>query len=256
MNFNAKNEIENIVKFTRNYYNEHKLSGAVLGLSGGKDSAVVLALLVKALGAENIVALTLPCGSASEDKALAEKVASHYGARCFNVDLQNTFASLTGAVEDGFGKVDESNLFDSNINLKPRLRTATLYYVAAMLSKVHGKPYLVVGTSNKCELFVGYFTKGGDNVHDLSLIADFSVEEVIKIGEELGVPPEVLYRPPSDGLSGMTDEDKLGVTYKDIASYIENPNSVKAEIGEKIERMHKANLHKFNIPTYRRGKWK
>ena len=129
---------------------------------------------------------------------------------------------------------------------------STLYYLAALYSAVRGKTYLVAGTSNKCELYVGYFTKGGDSVHDISTIADFTVDEVIAIGEYLKVPEKVLYKKPNDGLSNQTDEDKLGVKYKDIATYIDNPNSVDEEIGEKIKKLHNNNLHKFTIPTYRR----
>ena len=120
-----------------------------------------------------------------------------------------------------------------------------------MLSKVRGKPYLVAGTSNKCELFVGYFTKGGDNVHDIATIADFTVSEVIKIGEYLGVPKEVLYRTPSDGLSGMSDEDKLGVKYADIEKYI-NGEKLEESARIRIEKLHNSSRHKFNIPTYKK----
>ena len=129
---------------------------------------------------------------------------------------------------------------------------STLYYLAALYSAVRGKTYLVAGTSNKCELYVGYFTKGGDSVHDISSIADFTVEEVIAIGEYLKVPEKVLYKKPNDGLSNLTDEDKLGVKYKDIASYMENPENVDAEIRNKIKVLHERSAHKFNIPTYRR----
>lgn len=253
MEFDAKTEVNNIAKFVQDYYQEHNLAGAVLGLSGGKDSAVVLALLVRALGKDNVVALTLPCHSISEDKSLAEMVAEHFGVKCVNVDLSETFDSLTHAIKSGC-EVNDSNLNNSNINLKPRLRTATLYYYAAMMSSLKNKPYIVIGTSNKCELFVGYFTKGGDNVCDLSLISDFTVEEVIKLGEELGVPSKVLYRAPSDGISGISDEEKLGVTYREIASYIDNPESVSKESREKIEKLHSGSLHKFNLSAYRRNK--
>ena len=251
MKFNAKKEVENVVEFIRNYFTINGLGGAVLGISGGKDSAVVAALLVKALGSENVVGLTLPCHSKREDKNLAKVVATHYGFRLFNVDLTQTFDAMTESIKKGQKKAQEKDLVNSNINLKPRLRMATVYYYAAMLSALEHKTYIVAGTSNKCELFVGYFTKGGDSVHDLSPIADFTVDEVIKMGEELNVPKEVLYRAPSDGLSGQTDEDKLGVSYADIAKYMEG-KTVKKETKEKIERLHKNAAHKFNIPTYRR----
>ena len=252
MAFNAKNEVENIVKFVRDYYGQHNFKGAVLGVSGGKDSGVVLGLLVKALGKENVVGLTLPCHSHETDRNLAVEIADYYGIELYNVDLTETFDTLTKSIATGYGVEDIDSLKDSNINLKPRLRTSTLYYYAAMLSQTKGGQYLVVGTSNKCELYVGYFTKGGDNVHDIALIADYTVEEVIKLGEELRVPKDILYRAPSDGLSGMTDEEKLGVKYSDIAKYMEDKNSIDIETTKRIELLHNKNLHKFNIPTYRR----
>ena len=252
MKFDSKKETENIVKFIKEYYRKNNLGGAVIGVSGGKDSGVVMALLVEALGKENVIGLTLPCHSIKEDKDLAHVVANYYGIKLYNLDLTSAFDSFTKAVIDGYGCVEEELLVDSNINLKPRLRTASLYYYAAMLSKITGKPYLVAGTSNKCELYVGYFTKGGDNVHDIATIADFTVSEVIKIGEYLNVPHEVLYRTPSDGLSSMSDEEKLGVKYKEIEQYFENRDKVSVEAREKIEKLHNSSRHKFNIPTYRR----
>ena len=251
MSFDAKREAENVVEFVRDYYKKNNLGGAVLGISGGKDSGIVLAIMVKALGKENVVGLTLPCHSMKQDKDLAHVVADHYGVKLYNLDLTAAYDAFTDAVKDGFGEVSEDQLKDSNINLKPRLRMASVYYYAAMLSKVRGKPYLVAGTSNKSELFVGYFTKGGDNVHDIATIADFTVSEVIQIGEVLGVPHEVLYRTPSDGLSGMSDEDKLGVKYAEIEKYIEG-EELPEEVSSKIERLHKSTRHKFSIPTYRR----
>lgn len=250
-NFNAKKEIERVTTFIQDYYKQYNLGGAVLGISGGKDSGVVLALLVKALGKDNVIGLTLPCHSKEKDKNLAKVVADYYGVKLYNVDLTPVFDTLTSEIEKGFGKVDESYLIDSNINLKPRLRMSTVYYYAAMLSKVKNTPYLVVGTSNKSEIYVGYFTKGGDNVHDIAPIADFTVSEVIAIGEELKVPKEILYRVPSDGLSNQSDEEKLGVTYKEIEDYLNN-KPVNDKSKATIERLHKNNQHKFIIPTYKK----
>ena len=252
MKFDANIEIENIVHFIQDYYSKYSLKGAVLGVSGGKDSAVVLALLVRALGKENVVGLTMPCHSSKEDSTLANKLASHYGIRLYNVDLTTTYDTMVQSILDGYKDVIDSDTHDSNINLKPRLRMSTLYYYAAMLSHVEGKPYLVAGTSNKCELYVGYFTKGGDNVHDIATIADYTVDEVIAIGEALGVPSEILHRPPSDGLSNMTDEDKLGVKYSDIAIHMVDPSKLDSNVREKIDRLHSTSRHKFTIPTYRR----
>ena len=249
--FNAKEETKKIINFIKDYYQKNNLGGVVLGISGGKDSGVVAALFVKALGKENVLGVTMPCHSIEDDKNLAKTVADYYGFELINVDLTDTFDIYKKEI-DKLGNFTEENTKNSDINLKPRLRMSTLYYLAALYSNLRGKVYIVGGTSNKSELYVGYFTKGGDSVHDISVLADLTVEEVIAIGEELNVPHEVLYRVPSDGLSNQSDEDKLGVKYSDIAKYMDDPNSVMAEIREKIERLHNNNQHKFNIPTYRK----
>ena len=102
----------------------------------------------------------------------------------------------------------------------------SVYYAARLISDIKKKTYLVAGTSNKSELYVGYFTKGGDSVHDISTIADFTVDEVIAIGEYLKVPEKVLYKKPNDGLSNQTDEDKLGVKYSQIEQFINGDGSI------------------------------
>ncbi|MDD2625154.1 MAG: NAD(+) synthase [Tenericutes bacterium] len=251
MKFDAIKEKNNIVKFIKDYYNKHNLGGAVIGISGGKDSGVVAALLVEALGKDNVIGFTLPCHSKDEDRNDAKLVSDYYGFKLYNFDLTNIFDSFKKELVN-MGSYDEFQTKNSDINLKPRLRMSTLYYMAALFSSLNNKTYLVAGTSNKSELFVGYFTKGGDSVHDISAIADFTVEEVIKIGEVLKVPEVVLYKKPADGLSTLSDEDKLGVSYKDIANYMVDPKGVNEEVGNKIKKMHDNNQHKFNIPTYRR----
>ncbi len=249
--FDAKKEAERVINFIREYYTKNNLGGVILGISGGKDSGVVAGLFTKALGAENVIGVTLPCHSKAEDAIDAKLVSDYYGFELINFDITSTFDSFKGELKN-LGDFDELQTKNSDINLKPRLRMATLYYLAALYSALKGKTYLVAGTSNKCELYVGYFTKGGDSVHDISTIADFTVDEVIAIGDYLKVPEKVLYKKPNDGLSNQTDEDKLGVKYRDIASYIDNPNSVDEDVGVKIKKLHNNNLHKFNIPTYRR----
>ena len=249
--FDACKETKNVIEFIRNYYKENNLGGVILGISGGKDSGVVAALFTEALGKENVIGVTLPCHSKDEDKIDAKLVSDYYGFELINFDITNTFDAFKDELEN-LGEFTQEETKNSDINLKPRLRMSTLYYLAALYSALRNKTYLVAGTSNKCELFVGYFTKGGDSVHDISTIADFTVDEVIAIGEYLKVPEKVLYKKPNDGLSNQTDEDKLGVKYKDIASYIETPDLVDNEVGQKIKKLHNNNKHKFNIPTYRR----
>lgn len=250
-NFNAEQETKKIIEFIRNYYKENNLGGVILGISGGKDSGVVAALFTEALGKENVIGVTMPCHSKEEDKIDAKLISDYYGFELINFDITNTFDTFKNELTN-LKTFTEEETKNSDINLKPRLRMSTLYYLAALYSALRGKVYLVAGTSNKCELYVGYFTKGGDSVHDISVLADLTVEEVIKIGEYLKVPEKVLYKKPNDGLSNQTDEDKLGVKYSEIASFMIDKNSVDKDTANKIDRLHKNNLHKFNIPTYKK----
>ena len=251
MNFNSKQEADNVIEFVKDYYYKNNLKGAVIGISGGKDSAVVTAIFVKALGKENVVGVTLPCHSNEEDMIDAKKVASLYGIELINLDLTSCFDNFKTEFEKIGLEYEKQDLENSDINLKPRLRMSALYYVAAVYSTMKKGTYLVAGTSNKSELYVGYFTKGGDQVHDIEVISDFTVSEVIKVGEYLGVPKEILYKPPSDGLSGKTDEEKMGITYEDIEKYL-YAQELSEEAKNKIAKMHNQNKHKFNIPAYKR----
>lgn len=194
----------------------------------------------------------MPCYSNIEDKIDAKLISDYYGFKMINFDITGIFDTFKNEL-NSLGNFSKEDVKNSDINLKPRLRMTTLYYLAALYSTIKKKTYLVVGTSNKCELYVGYFTKGGDSVHDISPIADFTVEEVIKIGEYLKVPSKVLYKTPNDGLSNKNDEDKLGVKYSQIASYIKDKNSVDEKTKKKIEQLHNNSKHKFEIPTYRKG---
>lgn len=251
MKFDAEKETQNVIEFIRNYFEENNLGGVILGISGGKDSGVVAGLFTEAIGKDKVIGVTMPCHSKDEDREDAKLISDFYGFKLINIDLTDSFDTYKEQI-NLLGDFTEEELKNSDINLKPRLRMATLYYLAALYTALNKKTFIVSGTSNKCELYVGYFTKGGDSVHDIAPIADFTVEEVIKIGEVLKVPEKVLYKKPSDGLSNQTDEDKLGVTYRDIATYMENPEKVEEKTKQKIKKLHDNNLHKFNIPTYRR----
>lgn len=246
MKFDAKKHTEGIIKFIQEYFRDNHLGGVVIGISGGKDSGVVAGLFAKALGAENIIGVTMPCHSKAIDATDAKLVADKYGFKLINMDLTNVYDSFEEQAKllDDFVESE-----DSQINLKPRLRMSTLYYLAQMYSKKMGKPYVVAGTGNACEIYVGYFTKGGDGVSDINVLANLTVDEVIQVGEVVEVPDVVLYKAPSDGLSGKTDEDKLGVTYADITKVIRG-EEVAEDVKTKIMAKHKANAHKFRIATY------
>ena len=253
MKFEAEKVTKEIVAFIRDYYQENKLTGAVIGISGGKDSAVVAGLFTRALGPKNVIGLWMPCHSKDEDRDDAYLVGKKFGFEMREYDLGPMYEEYVEEIKKN-NKVDDDSLIDANINIKSRLRMTTLYYYAAMLSSLKNGIYIVPGTSNKCELYVGYFTKGGDNVADIQVLADLTVEEVIQIGEYLGVPDKVIHKKPDDGLSGMTDEEKMGIKYQEIAAVIQNPGTLKVpdNIKEKIMRMHEANSHKFVIPTYKK----
>ncbi len=259
MDFNVENVTNEIIDFIRDYYSKNNLKGAVIGISGGKDSAVVAALFVRALGSENVKGLWMPCHSKESDYNDAKELANHFGFELLSFELTYMYDNY---LEDILGDylIEDEDLIDANINIKPRLRMLTLYYFAAMLSKMHHGTYIVPGTSNKCELYTGYFTKGGDSVSDIRVLADLTVDEVIQVGDYLGVPYHICHKTPDDGLSGKTDEDKLGVKYNEITEVIKEEESdyhseiINDETRAKVLKLHQANLHKFNTPTYRKGK--
>lgn len=175
-------EVDEITKWIREYVNKTNSKGVVVGNSGGKDSATVIALAAKALGCENVLAVSLPCYSISSDLEDAKSVAEKFGVRNVEIDLSQVYQLLENSIDK---KINFNNLLGINearINTKPRLRMATLYYIAQSLN------YLVIGTGNKCESIVGYTTKWGDSAYDFNPILEFTVEEVLQIGDYLGVP--------------------------------------------------------------------
>lgn len=244
--FNAKEETKKNIEFIKKYFVDNKLKGAVVGISGGKDSAVVTALMTKALGKENVIGVTMPCESKENDRKDAQLVAKKYDIELINVDLTDTYYTF----KKQFSNITKETT-NADINIKPRLRMSTLYYVASIFSNIKKGTYIVAGTSNRSEAYVGYFTKGGDSVCDIKPLINLTVSEVIKIGEVLEVPEKVLYKAPSDGLSNKTDEEKLGVSYKDIEKYLNN-EKLSQDTKERIEKLHKNSLHKFIIPEYKR----
>lgn len=131
---------------------------------------------------------------------------------------------------------------DGKINTPPRLRMTTLYAIGSSMN------YRVCGTGNKSEAFVGYTTKWGDNAYDFNPIGDLTTDEVIAIGDFLGLPHELVHKTPSDGLSGLSDEEKLGFTYEQINKYIEDGSCGDKEVDEKIRLKHEYNEHKRNLP--------
>lgn len=238
---NIEKEVEQITKWISEYVEKSHSKGVVVGNSGGKDSATVIALATRALGKDRVVTIAMPCNSINADFEDAKLVADKFEVPLLKADLTDTYKTLEKELDQIVKPKDEAK-----INAKPRLRMTTLYYVAQSLD------YLVIGTGNKCEAVVGYTTKWGDNAHDFNPIGDFTVEEVLQIGEYLGVPDKIIKKAPNDGLGGLTDEQKLGVTYKQIAEYIETGKTEERAM-EIIKRKEKVAMHKrMPIPVYKR----
>ncbi len=199
--------IEAICEWISDHAGKAGRSGAVVGLSGGIDSAVVGALLKRALG-DNVVGIIMPCHSQPSDEHCARISASAFDIKVERVDLGPVYDNFVQSLPPG-------NLL-SVANLKPRLRMITLYYHANNLG------YLVAGTGNKSELTAGYFTKFGDGGVDILPIGGLLKTQVREVARKLGVPQAIIDRPPSAGLwEGQTDEAEMGISYRDLDFTIE-----------------------------------
>ena len=235
-------ELENAIQWIRQYVKDTKAKGVVIGNSGGKDSAVVLAMAVNAIGKENVLAVAMPCFSKNNDLEDAKLVADTFGVKLLKVELDNSYTEMEKEINLNLG---EALSKEAIINMKPRLRMTTLYAIAQTLG------YLVIGTGNLCEAMVGYTTKWGDNSSDFNPIGNFTVEEVLEIGRILGVPNEILQKSPSDGLGGQTDEEKMGITYQQIAEMIETGMTEENAKKEIIHRYQNSKHKRITVPTYR-----
>jgi NAD+ synthase len=220
--------------------------GAAVGLSGGIDSAVTAALCTRALGGD-VLGVIMPCGSDRSDEEDAHLLVSHLDIRAVTVRLDDVFESFAEALPKAETKVRS--------NLKPRLRMATLYYFANMHS------YMVVGTGNKTELMLGYFTKYGDGGVDLLPLGGLYKAQVRQLACDLGVPKRIVEKAPSAGLwAGQTDEDELGMTYEDLDRTLEAIASCRSEraapgLLRRVSEMVEASAHKrASAPVFEAGR--
>jgi len=230
-------EKEERVAFIRELLRTSGAKGIVFGNSGGKDSALVAAL--SKASTDNVLGVMMPCASKrnyGEDLEDAKKVAEKYGIPTMVVDLTKTREELVSAI--GIPLVSKSSL----PNVAPRLRMTTLYAIGAE------KGYLVAGTGNKSERYMGYFTKFGDGACDFNPIADLTATEVFAFLRYLGAPAHVVEKAPSAGLfEGQTDESEMGVTYAEIDAFLEG-KPVSEEAKAIIDRYHRSSLHKMTMP--------
>ena len=206
--FNQEEATKKITNFIRAYVKKSGTKGAVIGLSGGIDSAVTTYLAVKALGRENVLAIIMPERSLTpaEDVLDATEVANILNIEFSVVDISETLNSFIMSIPE---MVEDDRM--SMGNLKARVRMCNLYYYANMMNRI------VVGTGNRTELLLGYFTKYGDGGVDIEPLGNLFKTQVQKLAAYLDVPKHIIDKPPSAGLwPGQTDEKELGMTYEEI----------------------------------------
>ena len=242
MEFNAKEVKDQVVQWIRDWFEENgKGCNAVLGISGGKDSSVAAALCAEALGKDRVIGVTMP-NSVQPDIADSFRIIGHLGIRSYNVNIGASFNALMAEVEAVLGH-EASN--QTRINMAPRLRMTTLYDVS---QSNNGR---VVNTCNLSEDWVGYSTRYGDAAGDFSPLGGLTVQEVVAIGKEMGLPIDLVEKAPSDGLTGKTDEDNLGFTYAVLDRYIRTGVCEDPATKELIDRKHRLNLFKLkSIPHF------
>lgn len=246
-----KEEIKRVENWIKEQVAVAKSDGVVLGLSGGIDSAVVAYLAVQALGKDKVKVIILPCESNPNSEEDAMKVAKALGIGAMKKDLNATYRCMKGM----FGPETKEYV---NSNVKSRLRMVTLYAVGNQYN------YMVIGTTNKTELFLGYYTKFGDGGVDFEPIADFYKTEIFEMAKELGVPNDIIVKKPSADIGiSDSDEDEFSnivgekITYKDIDFILkaalegeEMPDYITHKQTDGIIKLMAKTEHKRNTPPF------
>ena len=206
---------------------------AIVGISGGKDSSVVAALCVEALGKERVIGVLMPCGK-QKDIDMAYRLLHHLGIRYFCINIKESVDAVKKSIES----LPEISV-QTKTNLPARVRMTTLYAVS---QSMNGR---VANTCNLSEDWVGYATRYGDGAGDFSPLCNLTVTEVKKIGMELGLPKELVEKTPIDGLCGKTDEENLGFTYVELDEYIRHGVIKDMETKARIDSLHQRNQFKI-----------
>ena len=219
-----------------------KAEGVVFGLSGGIDSAVVAALSIKVFP-KNTLAIVMPCHNLETDTNDGIDLINKFNVSYKIIDLSTVYDSFIYLLDDK-EKEKEGSFKLAEANIKPRLRMITLYYFANKLN------YLVVGTGNKSELKIGYFTKYGDGGVDILPLGNLLKNQVKELAEYLGIPKKIINKPPSAGLwEGQTDEEEIGISYDQLDKYLKTGKIDNKIIEKKIQDKITQSAHKRTIPA-------
>lgn len=239
--FNVEKVTDGVVCWIRDWFEKNgKGCNAIVGISGGKDSSIVAALCVKALGKDRVVGVLMPNGVQS-DISDSEKLVDFLGIQRYVCNIKDATDGVISSLSDCGLELSEQ----ARINLPPRIRMSTLYAVSQTLN---GR---VANTCNLSEDYVGYSTRYGDSAGDFSPLGKLTVQEVKEIGKYLGLPIDLVDKIPSDGLSGMGDEDKLGFTYAVLDRYIRTGVCEDEATKSRIDYLNRINAFKLKmIPSF------
>ena len=230
---------EKLVNWINERVKAAKCQGAVMGLSGGMDSSVAAVLCQRAFP-ETMLGLIMPCYSPKQDVEHAQALAQKFSIPTKTVVLDGSYDTLLKALPAEEISPDTSRL--AQTNLKARLRMLTLYYFSNQLN------YLVVGSGNRDERAIGYFTKYGDGGVDIQPLGGLLKGRVKELAQFLGIPQPIIDKPPSAGLwEGQTDEGELGFSYDELDRYLAS-GEASASLKEKFKAIIASAEHKRQPP--------
>lgn len=235
-----REKVDAIVSWLQGKIKQSGVEGLVVGISGGVDSALISALAMKACAKDKVLGLIIPCGGSKADEESAMKVVKAIDIDARRVDLSGILAEFDVQVNRDLPEETQRLRY---ANAKSRLRMVALYYYANALN------YLVLGTSNRTEIELGYYTKYGDGGVDIEPIGHLLKREVREMAAYLGIPDEVVNRTPSAGLwEGQTDEEEIGFSYDELDKAV-NGEKVDDQVSKMVENMKVATEHKRQMPT-------